>query len=402
MADLKQEAPIGTLEKTEEKPAEIKAPVKGNEDDILLYSDDEETEETSEDESEEESKETEKPKEPEEEDEEEIEIPRDRPTIKEIKAEFPEIFQKFPQLKEAYFRELEFTKIFPSIEDAKEAITDNQAFQNISDSVLSGNPDPILEGIEKTDPKSFQLFALSFLPALYKRNREVYDEAVTPLFEGLVRQLVKSNNEDLKTTGENVAQFLFGDDGEKIIKGMTFSRFKSLQEEHSKNKETKDIATAKAFQETYTYVEQEVDKGLKAIILRDFDPNKTFPKFVRQQLVDEVVKRVKVQLSQDAAHRNVMSSRWKHAKDNGYSADEKSKIVSTFLARAKSLVPSVSAKVRTLAAGSAQRSAEDKLKKLQPAKRELPLGKSAKVNGAEPIKKEDLRKMTDLQILDMD
>src|SRR5438445_13483185 len=63
----------------------------------------------------------------EEEDEEDLvlekdaKIPFDRPTIKAIKAEFPEFFNKFPELKESYLREIEFTKIFPTVEDAKEA-----------------------------------------------------------------------------------------------------------------------------------------------------------------------------------------------------------------------------------------------------------------------------------------
>jgi len=40
------------------------------------------------------------------------EIAFDRPTISEIKKEFPDFFKKFPQLRDSYFREIEFTKYF--------------------------------------------------------------------------------------------------------------------------------------------------------------------------------------------------------------------------------------------------------------------------------------------------
>ncbi len=329
-------------------------------------------------------------------------IPFDRPTIKAIKAEFPEFFTKFPELKESYFREIEFTKLFPTVDDAKEAFQDNEAFNNLSESALSGDPLPLLESIEKTDPKAFELFSTSFLPALYKRNREAYQAAVTPIFEGLVRELHKSSDENLRNTAENVAQFLFGSDGQGILEGkLTFSKVARLSEEQNRLKQDRESKNAQGFQETYSYVEKEIDKDLEILILRDFDPNKVFSKFMRQQLAQEVIKRVKNQLSNDAAHKSVMTSRWKRAKNNGYSADDRSKIVSTFLARAKSLIPGISEKVRSLASGKQAKAADEKLARLKPVKRELNGGRvsgSAKTS----LDKKDYRKMTDLEIINLD
>lgn len=354
------------------------------------------------------SEETEEEKtETDEEDEqaEDIKLPNDRPTIKAIKAEFPDFFTKFPELKDAYFREIEFTKLFPTVEDAKEAFEDNEAFNNLSESALSGNPVPLLESIEKTDPKAFELFTVSFLPSLYKKNQEAYNAAVTPIFEGLVRQMYRNSDENLRNTAENVAQFLFGDDGKSILDGkVTFSKTAKLSEEQQKLNSERESRNATAFRESVTYVESEIDKNLKAIILRDFDPNKVFSKFMRDQLATEVVKRIKNQLGQDAGHRSVMSSRWKRAKNNGYSAAEKDKIISTFLARAKSLIPINSEKVRSLAAGKQIKAADDKRSRLAPVKREVLGGRASSGNGRESrsIEKKDLRKMSDIDILNLD
>src|SRR6266404_1233667 len=60
----------------------------------------------------------------EEEELEKLKVPFDRPTLKAIKEKYPNLFKDFPQLRDGYFRELQYTAIFPTIEDAKEAFDD--------------------------------------------------------------------------------------------------------------------------------------------------------------------------------------------------------------------------------------------------------------------------------------
>src|SRR5271169_344060 len=62
----------------------------------------------------------------EEEDEEEEQVEdeglgKDRPTFKEINAKFPTLFKDFPGLKHAFFKEREYSALFPTVEDAKVA-----------------------------------------------------------------------------------------------------------------------------------------------------------------------------------------------------------------------------------------------------------------------------------------
>ena len=40
----------------------------------------------------------------------------DRPTVKQIKDKYPDFFKSFPQLRDMYFRESEFSKVFPTID----------------------------------------------------------------------------------------------------------------------------------------------------------------------------------------------------------------------------------------------------------------------------------------------
>src|SRR5215471_9558495 len=72
---------------------------------------------------EEEPKEGEEEKDEEEEEEKKLAAkpPYDRPTMQELREAFPDLFKKFPSMRDVFYREQEFTQIFPTIEDAKEA-----------------------------------------------------------------------------------------------------------------------------------------------------------------------------------------------------------------------------------------------------------------------------------------
>ncbi|MGA2957600.1 MAG: hypothetical protein ABSF48_17985, partial [Thermodesulfobacteriota bacterium] len=53
--------------------------------------------------------------------EEDKKFPHERYSLSEIKEKYPEIFKEFPGLRDSIFREIEYTKTFPTIEDAKDA-----------------------------------------------------------------------------------------------------------------------------------------------------------------------------------------------------------------------------------------------------------------------------------------
>ena len=188
-------------------------------------------------------------------DAEPVQIPFDRPSIKAINEKFPGFFKEFPQLKDAIFREARFTSYFPTVDDAKEAFEDNEAFTNLSDSALSGDSAPLLDSIFKTDAKAGLAFSVSFLPNLYKKDPEAYSQTVTPLFENFLRQVYKSNDESMKNSAINAASFLWGEDAESIVIGKkTLSKAIQISEDIKKEKETKDNNASSAFRSSASNV----------------------------------------------------------------------------------------------------------------------------------------------------
>jgi hypothetical protein len=416
MPDIEISPSVASVDKS---PAPVKStPQRGaegpryNEDEVLLEGEEEQvSEETPEfKESEEEVKPKTEKSEDKSDDEEELEleleedkkpnIPFDRPTISEIKAKYPDLFKDFPQLKESYFREIEFTKFFPTAEDAREAFNDNEAFSNLSDAVLSGDPTPLLDSIEKTDKKALEIFSMSFLPTLIKKDAQLYSQVVTPLFQNLVQTLYRDKDENTKNAALVLSEWIFGSDGEQVAKGQK-SVAKSIQptEEQRKIREEKDQRDTTAFRASAGKVQQTIERGLEGLILKSpvFDPDKVFSPSLRKMGAQEVIKRVMAQLMQDQGHMTVMGARWKRAKANGYISDDESKIVSTYLARAKSLIPSIASKVSSAMLGTKTRAAAGKDERTKVFPKQNNSGAAA--NGRGIPEKKDYSKMSDIDIL---
>lgn len=381
---------------------------KYNEDANLLEIEEETQEETPDSSEEEETPEDKAKKaegdEPELESEEEAEKPQiafDRPTIKEVKEKYPEFFKDFPQLKESYFREIGFTKLFPTVEDAQEAFNDNEAFTTLSDSVLAGDPAPLLDSVSKTDAKALETFSMSFLPALQKKDQNLYSQVITPLLQNLVQSLYKDKDENTRNAALVLSEWIFGADGEALAKGQK-SLAKSIQitEEQKKLKEEREERTSTAFRASVGKVQEVISKSLESMIIKSvsFDPDKVFSPSLRKMGAQEVIKRVMSQLSADQGHMAVMAARWKRARANGFTSDDESKIISTYLARAKSLIPGAASKVSSAMLGTKTRAAENKSDKARVFPKQDNSGRAAAGNGNGKQTK-DYSKMSDLDIL---
>jgi len=289
------------------------------------------------------------------EDKQPIKIAYNRPSVSEIKAKYPDLFKDFPELKESYFRELKFTQYFPTVEDAKEAVEENEAFTVLSDSALAGDPQPLLESIGKADPRALEVFSMSFLPALLKKDTQMYNQVVTPLFQNLVQTLFKDKDENTQNAALVLAEWMFGDDGDAVARG-TKSLAKSIQldAEQQRLRQAKEQQQSTAFRTSVGRVQDNITRSLESMILKSpsFDPNKVFSPTLRKMGAKEVIKDLMSKLQSDQSHMTVMASRWKRARSNGFTSDDESKIVSTYLARAKSLIPSIASKKSSEMLGS--------------------------------------------------
>lgn len=341
----------------------------------------------------------------EEEPEKTTQFPYDRPSMQDIKKEFPDIFKKFPSLRDVYYREQEFSQIFPTIEDAQTASTNAEAYNNLSDKVLNGKSEEFLSAVKDADGKAFTKLATSLLPSLYKISPDVHWQATAPLMQNLVRGFFiegeKRQNDNIKNAAEYLADFIFGD----IRYAHQGVKQQPEESEESKQlKKDREEFESQKYMSFFSSVKSGLDdQMLNAIDAKKVDPDKIFSQFIRDTIVGKVRSEVDKQLAADKAHMKYMASLWEKAKNEGYSDGWKSRIQSAYLARAKSLIPSIRARFVAEAQGSSARVAEHKKATLEKAnsRREPTAGgkTSHEGNGQINPKRVDWSKTSDLDLL---
>lgn len=345
----------------------------GLSDDVKLLSEDdqqqEENQEQEEQESQEEEEQEQEGQEEEEEQEEQEEkqeaksdlLPHERPTYTDLKTSFPDLFKKFPSLKDVIFREKAYTELYTTLEDARTAQQDAQAFSTARNSILSGDSTDLLKGVKESGEQNLKRFAANFLPSLYKVDQDAHWAAAVPLLENMVKGLLRSapDNEDVQKAAQTMANFLFGQDGKDILDG------KKTFVEKLETKKV-DPEREKFEKERYDAFSNDIDSDAKGqlnslILAKDkngnlrLDPDGVFSEWMKKTLIEKISSTVNDEMSADKAHLSYMNSLWDKAKKDGYTREWKSRIISAYLARARQLVPAVRSRLVSEALGTSIR-----------------------------------------------
>ena len=278
--------------------------------------------------------------------------PFDRPSIKQLEEAFPGLLKKFPSLRDMYFRESEYTKIFPTIDEAKEANDNNVAFTSIRDDVFSGDGAKFFSAIKEVDEKGLERFSSQVLGTLFKVSPNSFWRAANPLVEDIARNMfnkgVKSNDESMQNAARYLSEYFFGTteiaEGKKtsIVKSEVDPEISKQREEFEREKDTSFRGTVETSvkSQLVSLIEGKDEKTGKLRL----DPDGVFSPFIKSTIIDHIIKDLGTQLSSDKDHIRFMDSLWTKARRSGRTDEDKARIISAYLARAKSLIPSLRSK----------------------------------------------------------
>jgi hypothetical protein len=295
-------------------------------------------------------------------DEEETVTASDRkdglPAFKAITEKYPKFFKEFPGLRTTYFREREFSKIFPNVEEAQEAQADSETLQTFTSSITSGDVNDLtgtMKAFKDMGDNVIPDLAMNFLPALQKISPDDYYSAITPLLLNFVQSLYSNgkdnDNENLMNAGLLAAQHFFKD--MKVASGETKINTGRVK---SETKDTKLDEERRTFQnERYTTfyndVTSDCDSQLMSLITTGLDPNNRMSATMREMTAEKVKKEVDRVLSSDSSYMSGINSLWKKAGTDRFSSSHKPKIINTYLGRAKEIMPGIRAKIRASVLG---------------------------------------------------
>jgi hypothetical protein len=290
--------------------------------------------------------------------------PFERPSIKQINEAFPDLFKKFPSLRDMYFREAAYSKVFPTIEEAQEAVENNEAFSNIREDIFSGDGSKFLSAVKEVNEKGLERFAANVLPSLVKTHSQAFWAAANPLVEDIARSMytkgTNEKNEDLQNAARYLSQYFFGNT--EVAEG---KKTTVVEQKPTPVDEERQRYETERYTEFRSNVSSKIKSDLTGMIDNEkLDPKGVLSKFVKGVIIDRIVSDIGDTLQADKDHLKYMDSLWNRAAKNGRTDEEKARIVSAYLARAKSLIPSLRSKYVSEAMGTRSRVAADKKDKV--------------------------------------
>ena len=268
-----------------------------------------------------------------------------------IKEKYPQFFKDFPDLKHAFFREQQFTEVFPTIEDAKRAAEAELAFEELKGAVLEGDAAKFIEELTAESKEGLESFAKNFFPSLQKENKDLYFETVGPIVQGFVKRVYGHGVREKDTNAQNAAKIvhklLFGGDYGDVEKDTPEVLTRSTKEaDKSSVDKDKEQYFSKKYTDLYgevttscyTSLDQEIEKGLA-------DLKKTRPG-LHKIIAKDIRSRVLEDMDKDKTYLGRMQGLWQREKRAGFSGQLKNSLHTTFIAKAKALVPKYRSEVR--------------------------------------------------------
>ena len=322
---------------------------KDKEDEEELKEEDKEGPEKEEEDIEKEDEELEK----EEEEEKEEEI--DETTYQQLKKVDKDIFKKVPELRSVIFREQEYTKVFPSVEDAKQAQEAAEIFAGYQNDLTEGNSGPLLEALEKVDKKSLESFVANFIPTVEKQSKDLYLGMLYPEFKKLFRAAIKSGDDRLVKSAENLNWFIFGDTDVRSDVGLKPKQRDERDEEFSKKEREFEERQYNSFRSDVVKTGESRTKAIIRSAFKDSDMSE----LLQKSLTNEIFTRVAGIITKDARHMGNVNNLWQQAKRAGFTSEWKDRILSAYLSRAKLLIPKYRQQVLSEAKVSAKTRSEE-------------------------------------------
>ena len=325
--------------------------------------------------------EKEEEKEEEEEDEDKIEIVEEEDDVKKaaedenvedilaplsrkaVLKKYPNVFKDFPQLEKGYYGNIEYRKVFPNVQEAKEAAEKVEQFNTIETELKKGDSTTLLKNIKEDNEENFAKVVDSYLPNLEKIDERAYFHVIGNVIKRMVFAMAESSKEnkddDLLTAAKIVKGYMFG---EKPIDGITsFSKGESKEkDELSEDRKNFD---AERFNARKGEVTDKVSRIVKNTLDKHIDPRESMSAYVKKNAVREAQESVDSLMNKDKEFQKYIERMWESAKKANYSEDSTGKIRSAYISKAKTLLPQVIRKIRNEALKESGRESEGRTKK---------------------------------------
>lgn len=414
-----QDLEEGTPPKDEEGEGDEDADDSEEKDDSEGEEDEDDSEEgegeSDEDSEDEEEEDEEKGKEGKKEDEEDELDESGRPTVKALKKAYPDLFKRFPGLRQAFFEHPKFLEVFADPESAQEAAAKANEYDALESSIVGkGDSELLIKTLGENNPAALKKVVESFAETVRAHDKDLYRTLATPIIEEVVYHAAAHANKlgvgkdqpgrNLMLAARHIANFVFANGGEipDISKRASGEKKEPSDAERQLNEERAAYRQEK-YEGAMTEVEGKLTTELNGILGNKLE---SLTPFERKAVIKDARREIDQALLADKAFQRTLGALWRQAADSGYSDASKQRIRRAWLDRARTIAPGVRNRLRQEALDARtprkgdsdeERSSKSGKKRQFPSQGGRGSGKSSK--GYADPSKIDWKKTSDLDIL---
>lgn len=267
---------------------------------------------------------------------------------REILKKYPNIFKEFPYLEHAYYREREFTEIYPTLDDARDAKDKAEVFGRIERDLVGGNTENILKAIKNENINSFHKIVDNYLSTLAAVDETAYHHVIGNTIKhtiiAMANEARNSQNETLQAAAQVLNQFVFG--SSQFGQPTKLAKEEKTNEEDARVTRREQEFTQRQFESTRDGLNSKVNNVVRATIERNIDPKESMTDYVKKTAIRDAHEQLSELISKDSRFKSIADKLWERAIKDNFSTDSVNKIRQAYLAKAKTLLPSVIKKAR--------------------------------------------------------
>ena len=265
---------------------------------------------------------------------------------REILAKYPNLFKDFPYLEKAYYREQQFTEVFPTIDDAKLANDKSSAFDNYVGQLFRGDTKDILKTIKAENENSFHQIVDNYLTSLYEVDEKAYYHVLGNINKMTIAHMIqegkKSGNDDLTEAAKILHQFIFGN--KEWTPPGKLAKQQANGDESVSNERQQWMR--EKYQNTQSDLQSRLENVLTATIDQNIDKTNSMTPYVKKAACQDAMKDLQRLINSDSRFQALQTKLWEAAFKDNFSKASVDRIKSAFTAQAKTLLPSVLKKAR--------------------------------------------------------
>jgi hypothetical protein len=269
---------------------------------------------------------------------------------KEILKEYPDLFKKFPYLERAYYRDQQFTEVFQTPAEARDASEKSQALDNLEQTLIKGESKELLSSIKETDENGYYKFVDSFLPTLAEVDSRAYGTVIGNIIKHAVLSMVEegktSGNDDLQVAAQILYKYTFGNSKFEAPQRLAKPDIDKDKDPNKAAEEREAKIRERDFNRNLESINTSVNNSIKATIDANIDSKEQMSPYVKKQAAREAFETVSEILNNDKRLKQVLDALWEKAAKSDYTTEDMNAIRSAVRARARTVLPAALKKAR--------------------------------------------------------